>query len=277
MSLIAERVRSLYNKFFSVEMMGKIMATVTPLLILKEHIGSYLKSLVPSYIERIVHFDTETGKTREVYVGWKNMYSMKRSIYELLGLTKNGYYMIVFWNNIHHKFERIILRGELVERALEIRNISNIWMMRDFAAVLMLSNYVQYASIKSNSLLGITLNRRDVTKKLKPFMNSIHIENNVCPSALYMLLMYLEDDTVNVLDMKNSMCSYVDYDLNEISIPYANEYLYPSGVRLAEPCRPTMYEDNLEKQNSEQSAPSAASEVEELHETPAGYVKDKDL
>lgn len=274
MSLIAERARSLYNRFFSVETMGKIMATVTPLLILKEHIGCYLKSLVPSYIERIVHFDTETGKTRAVYVAWKNMYSLKRSTYELLGLTKNGYYMIVLWNNIRQKYERIILRGELVERALEIRNISNIWMLRDFAAVLMLSNYVQYASIKSNSLLGITLNRRDVTKKLKPFMNSIHIENNVCPSALYMLLMYLEDDVVNVLDMKSSMCSYVDYDLNEVSVPYANEYLYPSGARPAEPCRPALYEDNPGKQDSEHSAPS---EVEELHETPVGYVKDKDL
>jgi len=255
--------------------MGKIMAIVTPMLLLKEHIASYLKSLIPSYVERIVHFDTSTGKTRVIYVAWKNMYAMKCSTYEFLGLTNNGYYMFVLWNNIRQKYEHIILRGELVEKALEIRSISNIWMMRDFAAVLMLSNYVQYASVKNSKLLGITLNRKDVSKRLRPFMNSILLQDNVSPSALYMLLVYLEHDMVNILDMKNSMCTYIDYDLNEFIIPYGDEYIYPSRSRPVEPCKPTMYEDIEDK--NEISEHSGPSEVEELHESPHEQRKDKDL
>lgn len=270
-------MRTLYNKFFSVDTLARIMATVTPLLIMKEYITQQFRSLLPSYIERIVHFDTQKGTTNEVYVGWRNMYSMKRATYELLGLTREGYYMFVIWNKMQGIYEHILLRGELVEKALEIKNIYNMWALHEQAIVLLLSNYVRYASINKDNILGLTLNRKDVTKRLKPFMLSLNIEDNVCPSALYMLLAYLDNDLVHMLTMKTSICTYMNYDMEEMPIPYADQYIISSNLAShpVTPCAPTMYEDIQQATKDPAPAPVPVdiqedlSEVEELHEQPA--------
>jgi hypothetical protein len=276
MYIIADRMRAVYNRVFSVDTLSKIMATVTPLLIVKEHIVYYFRSLVPSYIERIIHFDIKKGSTDVVYVGWKNMYSMKRATYNLLGLSREGYYMFVIWNKLHRKYEHIFLRGELVEKALEIKNIYNIWALHEEAIVLLLSNYVQYASIYKDTILGLTLNRKDITKKIKPFTRSLNIPDNACPSALYMLLTYLEDDVVHILTMKTSMCTYINYDMEEIPIPYGDKYIICSNSASNSiiPCTPTIYQDaeQEKKENKLVSVPTDVeedlSEVEELHEQP---------
>ena len=272
MSIIAERMRSLYNRFFSVDMLAKIMATVTPLLLAKEQFSQYFKSLFPSYIERIVHFDNKGGKTHVVYVARNNMYSMKRITYELLGLTRDGYYMFVVWNSFRSKYEHILLRGELVEKALEIKHIYNLWALHEHAIVLLLSNYVQYASVVNEKILGLTVNRKDVSKKLKPFMPSINIEDNVCPGALYMLLTYLDNDVVHMMTLKTSMCTYVNYDMEEVPIAYADQYIISSNLTShpVTPCAPTMYKDvHQVKSHAPTDIEEDQNDVEELHEYPA--------
>lgn len=261
-------MRTLYNRFFSVDTLARIMATVTPLLIMKEYITQQFRSLLPSYIERIVYFDNKNGHTDTIYVGWKNMYSMKRATYELIGLNREGYYMFVIWNKLESRYEHIFLRGELLEKALEIKNIYNLWALHEDAIVLLLANYVHYASYNKDNILGITLNRKDVTKRLKPFISCLNIEDNVCPSALYMLLTYLDHDLVHILTMKTSMCTYMNYDMEDIPIPYADQYIICSKVANSPvtPCAPIVYQDVLAP--SPESLEEEPTEPEELHEEP---------
>ena len=204
------------------------------------------------------------------------MYSMKRVTYELLGLTRDGYYMFVVWNSFRRKYEHILLRGELVEKALEIKHIYNMWALHEHAIVLLLSNYVQYASVVNEKILGLTVNHKDVSKKLKAFMPSINIEDNVCPGALYMLLTYLDDDLIHMMTLKTSMCTYVNYDMDEVPIAYADQYIISSNLTShpVTPCAPTMYQDVHQVKSHaptdiEEDLDLNLNDVEELHEHPA--------
>lgn len=104
---------SIYNRFFSVDMLSKAitaMVTISPLLIVKDHIIQYCKMFIPSHIDRIIYFGNKNGHTRTVYIGWRNMFSMKSLTDELLHLSKDGYFMFVIWNNNNGRYEHVFLQ-----------------------------------------------------------------------------------------------------------------------------------------------------------------------
>ncbi len=230
MSIIFKSIENLVERYATIDTLSRIIATITPIIIAKDHIVNYFKSYIPSYVERIVHFDTENGKITEKYVAKKNWYSIKNGVFELMGLPKEGYYMFVVWNSFKLSYERYVLQADLVEKALETKNVHNMWAFHDYAIVLMLSNFVSYSNIGATRIVGISLNREDVTKMLKPFMKSLNIPNNVRPNLLYMLTRYLDHDNINMISLRNSLCMYTNDDMDEIRIGKSNGYLIRSSA-----------------------------------------------
>jgi hypothetical protein len=257
------------TKMDYVGFVGGLMAVVMPLVLLKNHLSSYLRSFMPSYVERIVHFDTKLGHTHVVYVAWKKLYSLKRATYEILGMPKDGYYMFVLWNSSKQKYDHIVLEVKLVEAALGIKNVYNMWAMNEFAIVLMLSNFVDYDRRRKNDILGISINHKDVTRRLRPFMPSITMENNVRPNVLRMLVGYLEGTPVHAIDIRSVHFMYTDYDLEEMVIDEANEYIVPVKMRshpiVPMSCDASSSEKPSHVYTKEKSA-SGTSEIEELFE-----------
>lgn len=270
-----EQVCKMYRRVVTVENVGKLMSMVMPVLIAKEHVRTYINSFFPSYIERIVHMDPSKGETKEIYVAFKKRYTIRNAVYDLLGLSKEGYYMFVVWNNMSLQYERYLIQANMLEKALEIKNIYNLWTLNEFAIILMLNNYVKYAGYGTNRIFQIFINRKDVTKKLRPFLSSISVPNNVRPNVLYMLVQYLNREEVNMIEMKSSFCVCTDYDLEEIRIPNATDYLFPQGT-TDNPIMPTIYREvelraETDAMSSSTNQTNSESEVEEIFEE-----KDKD-
>ena len=231
MIFVKEYFNQIYNKYATIHTLKNIMAIVTPILILKEQFVSYINSFIPSYVERIVHFDTEDGNVTERYIAYKKKYSMKNALYEMMDLPKDGYYMFVVWNNLKQSYEHFIFQANLVKSALEIRNVYNLWTLHDFAISIMLSNFVSYSTLGVSKIIGITMNGKDITNQLKPYIKCLSVPNNVRPNVLYMLSQYLNNDATNRTDMDNSTCTYITDDMDEKQINESNRYIMPSTVK----------------------------------------------
>ena len=274
MCFVFESICRVYERYATIDTMSKIMAVVAPLLIAREELAGYLRSFIPSYVERIVHFDVDDGKISEKYLARKNMYSLKNGTYELMGLPRDGYYMFVVWNNLRLCYEHHVLKADLVEKALETKNVQNMWAFHDHGIVMMLSNFVAYSNIGASRILGITLNREDATKKLKPFMKSISIQNNVCPKLLYMLTRYLDNGAISMIALRNSCCIYMNDDMDEVLVGQANEYLVKPSSDICSHC----LDDEDEDENDKGASNGCDEQIEELFEDPQDESeKDKDV
>lgn len=270
MSHLLERLKEVCSSNNAIiSTLGKIMACITPLLVIKEHFQMCTNSFIPSYIERIVHFDTHYAKIHIKYIGRKNMYSIKNAHSDLMDLSETGYYLFHVWNKYNRKYEYYLLRTDLLTKALSIRNMNSIWAFHDYGIIQLLSNYIEYTLMNNsnNKILGITVNRKDETKVLKPFMSSIYIPNNITPFVLYMLSQYLRSERLYYVDAKGTECVYSDEELNEISIKKSDEYLISAKEELKCPlCCNISYKIHTETTSEE------SDEIEELFEE-----KDKDL
>jgi hypothetical protein len=158
---------------------------------------------------------------------------MKNALYEMMDLPKDGYYMFVMWNNLKQSYEHFILQANLVKSALEIRNVYNLWTLHDFAISIMLSNFITYSTLGVPKIIGITINGKDVTKQLKPYIKCLSIPNNVRPNVLYMLSHYLNDDydNINHKDANCAVCTYITEDMDEKQINESNKYIIPSILK----------------------------------------------
>lgn len=216
-----------------VDTASKIMAYITPFIILKEHIQFCVNSLIPSYIVKIVHFDTKYAKINTKYVGRSNCYSIKNAHADMMDLPDSGYYLFHVWNKHNQKYEYYLLKANLLTLALGIRNMNYIWALHDYGIIQLLSNYYDYTLMGlDNKIIGITINHNDETKVFKPFMNSIHIPNNITPFVLYMLSQYMKSERLYYVDAKTTHCVYCDENLNEISIKKSKEYLITSEQEM---------------------------------------------
>lgn len=255
MVFIKEYFNQLYDKYVTINTLKNIMAIVTPILILKEQFVSYINSFIPSYVERIVHFDTEDGNVTERYIAYKKGYSMKNALYEMMDLPRDGYYMFVVWNNLKQTYEHYIFQANLVKSALEIRNVYNLWTLHDFAISIMLSNFISYSTLGVSKIIGITMNGKDITNQIKPYIKCLSVPNNVRPNVLYMLSQYLNNDATIQTDMDNSTCTYITDDMEEIQINESNKYIMPSTVKKHPiyHVRPFLYDcgDDCDKEESE--------------------------
>ena len=281
MSIIFEGIQCLYRKYATLANFGHVMSFVTPLFVLTNQLFTYCKSYKPSYVERIIHFDTENGKITEKYIAWKNRYSIKNGLYELMGLPKDGYYMIVVWNNMKLSYEHYILQANLVEKALEIKNIYNLWTLHDDAIVFLLSNYISYTNISTGKILGIALNKEDVTRILKPFMKCINLPKNIRPNVLYMLTKYLNKEPIDKDLMVNSTCIYTNEDMDKININKANQYL--SSSPNSYPIYHSCYEHNEHDEHDEHDKHDERDLYDECYKFETTntieelYEKDKDM
>lgn len=224
-----DRLKHVLDRYVTLETLRKIFAVTAPLVMMKDTIVESCRQMIPSYVERIVHFDTETVTVTTKYVGRDKLYSTKRALYEMLDMPKSGYYMIRVWNNVSRRMESYILQADMLERALEIKNVYNIWAFHDFAIVLMLANFISYSNLCTSKIVGICVNGKDVTKTLKSFMLCINMPNNARPKLLYMLCRYLENEYINPSVATNSTCTIIDDEMDETHIKNANAYIHPLG------------------------------------------------
>lgn len=234
MSLLLERLKEACTNHTFVATLGKLMACITPLIVLKEQLQLCANSFIPSYIARIVHFDTKYARMEVKYIGNKNRFSIKNAHSDLMDLPDTGYYMIHVWNRYSMKYEYYLLRADLLVKALGLRNMNCIWAFHDYGIIQLLSNFVEYTlmDVKNSRILAITVNGKDESKPLKPFMNSIHIPNNITPFVLYMLSQYMKGERMHYVDAKTTSCVYCDENLNEVCIKKPNEYLLQADQEM---------------------------------------------
>lgn len=233
MKFIFDRWKEICSHHKFVDTASKIMAYITPFIIMKEHLQLYANSFIPSYIVKIVHFDTKFAKINVKYVGRNNYYSIKNAHADMMDLSDNGYYLFHVWNKYKMKYEYYLLKANLLTLALGIRNMNYIWALHDYGIIQLLSNYYDYTLMGiDNKIIGITINHNDETKVFKPFMNSIHIPNNITPFILYMLSQYMKSEKLYYVDAKTTHCVYCDENLNEVCVKEAKEYLITSEQEM---------------------------------------------
>lgn len=259
-----------HHKF--IETASKIMTYITPFIILKEHVQLCINSFIPSYIVKIVHFDTKYAKINVKYVGSSNYYSIKNAHADMMDLSDNGYYLFHVWNKHKMKYEYYLLKASLLTLALGIRNMNYIWALHDYGIIQLLSSYYDYTLADTdNKIIGITINHNDETKVFKPFMNSIHIPNNITPFVLYMLSQYTKSERLFYVDAKTTHCVYCDENLNEVRVKEAKEYLIMSEQEMKCPlCYNISYNTHHEpgsgSGSGESSGQATETETEELVE-----------
>lgn len=253
MSIIFDLINDILSENKSiVSFVGKIMAYATPFIIMKDQLKACVYSFFPSYIERIVHFDTDYAKLRSVYVGKDHLYSLKNGDVDLINLPETGHYLFHVWNSNILKYEYYLLKSDLLRSALGTKNIANLWAFHDYGIIQLMSSYIRYKTLGTEKkIVGITVNNIDETRTLRPFMESFYVENNVSPFVLYMLIKFIKNERTLYIDAKNSSCTYHDEELNDVYINNANEYLFNNDAYSQE---------NVEKENEEED------EIEEIFE-----------
>lgn len=207
----------------------KVMGLITSIVVMKERIRNYFCSFFPSYVNKIVHFDTKCAKIDTLYVAKKNMYSLTKGHTNLVDIPDTGYYMFHVWNSKKVMYEYYLLKANIVVNALGTKDLTNIWAFHDYGMIKLLSTFVDYNNFGFNKkMVGISLNNVDESKILKPFFGSIYIKNNVTPFVLFMLTKYMRYEKFFYIDAKNTSCIYSDEDLNDICINNAYDYVFPT-------------------------------------------------
>lgn len=303
MSLFFDKIKDICDQYDCMSKLSRVIAYITPFIVVKEYLHSVSKSLIPSYVERIVHFDTKYAKIHTKYVGRNHLFSMKRAHPELMELPQTGYYVFHVWNQLKVRYEYYVLRADLLTEALGIKNINYIWALHDYGVIQLLSNFVEYSTLDINKkIIGISINNnQDITKLMKPYMGSIHIPNNITPMILYMLTQYLKSERTLYIDALHTNCIYHDEELNDVLISKSKEYIIkPKDIIICPDCcdqecnynckedqveegeeREEEVEEDNTKDEDEENEECDTDKVEEIFETEISeitpVIKDKDV
>ena len=178
-----------------------------------DDVKKYAKSFFPSQIVCVsLHINKLTDKVYQstsLFPGWAN--SFCSNMY--LPYVKEGYYRIDVWNSNVSSNQHYYLSVKQLEKALGLRYLSSWWAMTDFGIITMLSSYVSMMQMNKNCILGITIDGKDVTHILKPYLISLSLKGNCTARSVCSL--YCELSDIDPKKMDTDEVIFIDYDMIE--------------------------------------------------------------
>lgn len=151
-----------------------------------DRVEKYLKSLIPSYVEKMEIISPSENFVTPFYEGYKSLCSWPKSfqVNRLLHCM-DDYYVFRVWDSEEQKRNTYYMKGWILCEAIGLRHITYLWAYHDYALASLLCGATKKTK-QQWKILSIIYNGKDVTKDLKHILPSIAIPNNVTAKALVM-------------------------------------------------------------------------------------------
>lgn len=163
----------------------------------KEAAFRCVASWIPFHVVSVDHFEADDGSlTSPLFrLFSKGAWRWASSHHLTMFAPDAGFYKIRTWNPHLGIHEHFFLSAQHLSEALQLRGLKSWWAMTDFGICVLLSSYMLNMSKMyrkdSHAIFAITIDGKDATPLLKPYLSSLMCRNNATAESVCALYYHL--------------------------------------------------------------------------------------